>query len=543
MLPITKKQAQKAAEWMKSHYKDAMTEAVAGTVFSIDHICGIACQETAFLWINWIDDLSADEVLGRCIGDASGDVPGTHRNPFPKNTAAFRAKFGETLTEMLIHEANLTRDLRGMNPREWVYKGYGIYQYDLQHILTDEDFFAGRGWYHYSQCIAKVMSELKSKFAIHKDIWKAIRGYNGSGEKATQYANNVTLFTQFSSEVSVTATPVPVATAPASAPASTASAAAPPATSPAEPAAAHPKLREIIASHSEVNLRDLALNTVLAGEVQTRLIKLGCLDPPADGDFGPVSNLVLSEFAKQAGLTLDETLNAELAEALLENSEDTFLPLTLGDDFASRILKYMKLRNYWIAKLPGFLNIVYVEGADADGTPNDDRFNKFNDRRIVIAIESGKPVIKLNVLATTEPGKFYTENPENEGGAARIAFNQYKSWRVGTHKAGRPSAHEALVQVADVAVHRDKNKDGFRSGDVIDIGSGFGINQHSGHDQDLNNIGKASAGCLVSQGSKAHRDFMALIKTDPRYAKASHGYRFMSTIIAGDLLAKEKFGE
>jgi hypothetical protein len=155
----------------------------------------------------------------------------------------------------------------------------------------------------------------------------------------------------------------------------------------------------------------------------------------------------------------------------------------------------------------------------------------------VIAIEGGKPVIKMNVLATTEPGRFYTENPENPGGAARIAFNQYKSWRVGTHKAGKPSAHEALVQVADIAVHRDKNKDGKRTGDAIDIGSAFGINQHSGHNQDPNNIGKASAGCLVSQSDLDHKHFMALVKTDPRYG-ANHGYRFMSTVIAGDDLKK-----
>lgn len=530
---------------MKSHYKDAMTEAVSGTTFSIDHICGIACQETAFLWVNWIDDMSPDEVLGRCIGDASGDYPGTHRNPFPKNTAAFRLKYGEDLTAMLIDEANKTRAVRGMNPREWVYKGYGIYQYDLQHIMTDEDFFSGRGWYHYAQCIAKVMSELKSKFAIHKEIWKTIKSYNGSGEKATQYANNVLQFTQYSSEVTVHAAPPPSVSPPASTdataapPATTSPATAPPAAPSAEPASANPKLREIIANNLVINLKDLALNRVLAGEVQNRLIKLGCLDPPADGDFGPVSNLVLSEFAKQVGIEPGDTFGAALAAELLDRSEDTFLPLTLGNDFASRIVKYMKLRNYWVAKLPGFLNIVYIEGANEDGTPNDDRFNRFNDRRIVFTIENGKPVIKMNVLATTEPGRFYTLNPENPGGAARIAFNQYKSWRVGTHKAGRPSAHEALVQVADIAVHRDKNKDGFRSGDVIDVGSGFGINQHSGHNQDVNNIGLASAGCLVSQAHNAHKDFMKLIKTDPRYAKASHGYKYMSTIIAGDILARD----
>jgi hypothetical protein len=301
------------------------------------------------------------------------------------------------------------------------------------------------------------------------------------------------------------------------------------------------KLQEIIANNSSFKLNDLALDRVLAGEIQTRLIKLGCLDPPADGDFGTVSKFVLGVYAKQAGVAFDETIDTHLAQSLLDNSENTFIPLTLGNDFASRIVKYMQLRNYWIARLPGFLNIVYVEGANADGKPNADEFNKFNDRRIVISIEGGKPTIKLNVLATTEPGKFFTEHPMNAGGAARIAFSQYKAWRVGVHRAGKPSAHEALVQVGEISVHRDLNQDGKRTGDKIDVGSGFAINQHSGHNADANNINKASAGCLVGRSHDEHKEFMKLVKTDPRFKKANNGYMYISTVIAGDDL-KNKIG-
>ena len=294
------------------------------------------------------------------------------------------------------------------------------------------------------------------------------------------------------------------------------------------------KLQELVANSSGISLRNAALDRVLIGDIQTRLIKIGCLDPPADGDFGPVSRLVLKLYADQVGIQLDETITAPLAESLLQHSEDTFIPLTLGNDFASRIVKYMQLRNFWFARLPDFLTIVYVEGADENGKPNADEFNKFNDRRIVLTIDKGKPKILLNVLGTTEPGKFYTEHPENPEGAARIAFGQYKSWRVGIHKMGKPTAHEALVQVANLTVFRDLNEDGKRIGDSIDVGSGFGINQHSGHNADPNNIGKASAGCLVSRTTDDHKLFMKLVKTDPRFKKASNGYRYMSTIIAGD---------
>ena len=301
------------------------------------------------------------------------------------------------------------------------------------------------------------------------------------------------------------------------------------------------KLQEIIANNSSVLVNDLALDVVLAGEIQTRLISLGCLDPPADGDFGTVSKFVLGEFARQAGINYQEVVDKPLAESLLDNSATSFIPLALGNDFGSRIVKYMQLRNYWIARLPGFLNIVYVEGADADGSPNADKSNIFNDRRIVFAIAGGKPEIKFNVLATTEPGKFYTEHPLNAGGAARIAFNQYKAWRVGIHHATSPSRHEALVQVGIISVHRDLNKDGKRIGDAIDVGSGFAINQHSGHNADANNIGKASAGCLVGRSHDEHKEFMKLVKTDPRFKKALNGYKYISTVIAGDDL-KDKIG-
>ena len=301
------------------------------------------------------------------------------------------------------------------------------------------------------------------------------------------------------------------------------------------------KLQEIIANNSSVLVNDLAFDSVLAGEIQTRLISLGCLDPPADGDFGTVSKFVLGEFARQAGINYQEVVDKPLAESLLDNSATSFIPLALGNDFGSRIVKYMQLRNYWIARLPGFLNIVYVEGADADGSPNADKSNIFNDRRIVFAIAGGKPEIKFNVLATTEPGKFYTEHPLNAGGAARIAFNQYKAWRVGIHHAASPSRHEALVQVGIISVHRDLNKDGKRIGDAIDVGSGFAINQHSGHNADANNIGKASAGCLVGRSHDEHKEFMKLVKTDPRFKKALNGYKYISTVIAGDDL-KDKIG-
>jgi hypothetical protein len=122
----------------------------------------------------------------------------------------------------------------------------------------------------------------------------------------------------------------------------------------------------------------------------------------------------------------------------------------------------------------------------------------------------------------------------NPKGAARIKFGQYKAWRVGIHYGGGSEPHEALVQEAPITVHRDFNKDLFRTGDKLDTGL-FDINQHWGYDMPRNNISFASAGCLVGRTREGHRQFMKLIKQDKRY-QLNKNYLFVTTIIPGDEL-------
>ena len=299
------------------------------------------------------------------------------------------------------------------------------------------------------------------------------------------------------------------------------------------------KLPEIIANDLEFEIKSLTEDIQLTNDIQQRLISLGILDPPADGDFGQVSKLALQQFAKKVNIQLGETINADLAQALIESNTDTFLPLDLSTNFESRIIKYMQLKKYWFARLPGYFNIVYVEGANKDGSINNDEPDIFNDRRIVIEFEDGKPKFRGNFQATTEPGKPFTINPVNPKGAARIAFDQFKAWRVGFHHGlSGTDNHEALVQVDKVTVHRDLDKNFVRTGDKTDVGSSFGINQHAGHKASGDKIGKSSAGCLVGNTDVDHKEFMKIIKADLRFKKASQGYKFITTVIAGDDLKK-----
>ncbi|MCK6691910.1 MAG: peptidoglycan-binding protein [Thermoanaerobaculia bacterium] len=322
-------------------------------------------------------------------------------------------------------------------------------------------------------------------------------------------------------------------------------------------------IQQLIDRGQNISISDLGqpANAPLTVEIQTQLCVLGLLDPIIDGNetmpFWPVRladgqltldtrNAIIA-FHRHANLPyVDNLLTPEVLQALNTATPARFLPIQLdnqpADDqatrLAKRILRYMHFKGYWIARAPNMYNIVYVEGIDPDGRPNKDRFNEWNDRRMVIRIApGGRPEMIVNDQATTEPGRFYTLNPLNRLGAARIAFGQYKAWVDGVHKGNQP----ALVQVGPVRLHRDRNKDGFRgTADPIDIGSVFGINQHStGRDITPAFVDKFSAGCLVGRRYRWHLSFMHIIRQDFRYVM-NKAYVFMTTVVNGDELMREE---
>ncbi len=322
-------------------------------------------------------------------------------------------------------------------------------------------------------------------------------------------------------------------------------------------------LQQLLERGQNISINDLGLpvNRPLLVEIQTQLCQYGLLDPIAGGNtttpFRPVNQAsgeltldtrnALIAFHRWANLPYVDNLLMPPALAILNGvPADRFLPVQLNNEpsddtqtrFAKRILRYMVKKGYWIARAPNMFNIVYVEGVDTDGRPNDDRANEWNDRRIVIQISAGgRPVMLVNDQATTEPGRYYTQNPLNPLGAARIAFGQYKAWVDGMHKGRQP----ALVQVGPVRLHRDRNKDGKRSAsDPIDIGSSYGINQHSTSTEfDPAFVDKFSAGCMVGRRYRWHLSFMMIVRQDFRYV-LNKGYVFMSAFIDGDDLAREE---
>ncbi|MGB7976613.1 MAG: peptidoglycan-binding domain-containing protein [Roseiarcus sp.] len=265
-------------------------------------------------------------------------------------------------------------------------------------------------------------------------------------------------------------------------------------------------------------------------ETQQILSNLGYLDPPPDGFMGPTTRWAITEFCKLNGLSATDGFTKDIAAALL--SPHQLLPeIRACGQWIDRIIAYMQTKNYFICRHPDCKNIVYVEGVDADGNLDPQTSNVFEDLRVVFSIgPDGKPLIQP-WIATTAPGKPYVMNPMNPKGAARIALGQYKSWAVGTHVgASGTDPHEALIQCAPIDIYRDSKRDFKREGPIF---TGiFGINQHWGYDQPKDDVGTASAGCLVGEKRDGHRAFMAVIKSDPRF-RANNGYKFMAAVVPG----------
>ncbi len=315
-------------------------------------------------------------------------------------------------------------------------------------------------------------------------------------------------------------------------------------------------LQQLIDRGTDTTVSNLNLpeNRPAALEIQTRLCDLGLLDPEfdgsvakpfgpgqkADGAFGPNSLSAIFEFTRLAGIPyyFNGQIRQEWLQMLASATSLFFSPLILHpllDDspstlLAKRVLRYMDSKNYWIARSPNMYNIVYVEGMNAEGTSFFDAANLWNDRRMVIRIRpGGNPEMVHNFDATTEPGIPVRARPHALG-IARIAFGQYKSWKVGLHK----NKQVALKQSSEVRIHRDKDKNGIRTGDKIFVGTDFGINQHS-TTVNTPKVGDWSAGCLVGREWGEHLAFLSTVKSDVRYTQNAN-YEFVTAVLPGDEL-------
>ena len=167
---------------------------------------------------------------------------------------------------------------------------------------------------------------------------------------------------------------------------------------------------------------------------------------------------------------------------------------------------------------PYELNIVGIRSKET-------RANKFDDE-IHVFYKSEKNRWNYHLYkATTDPGTFWLKNPAYPQGTAILKEGQYvNSYSVGLHQG----KYEALVQVKDVLVMRDYDRNAildFKNGEVE---SASGINIHFASSNGKTKlIDKYSAGCQVFQQAAEFAEFMEMCGKH----RSLYGNKFTYTLI------------
>lgn len=118
---------------------------------------------------------------------------------------------------------------------------------------------------------------------------------------------------------------------------------------------------------------------------------------------------------------------------------------------------------------------------------------------------------------TTDPGKYYQDNPMNVKGCAHIASNMFfdKCYMIGNHGSGA-FKHEAFVQVRPMIVVRAKSIIDYLDGKTeVDNGI-FATNFHSSPTH-YEKVGRTSAGCTVVEWMKDLVHILDMFRTTDEY--------------------------
>lgn len=154
--------------------------------------------------------------------------------------------------------------------------------------------------------------------------------------------------------------------------------------------------------------------------------------------------------------------------------------------------------------LQGWSNKINIIGIRNDTNQDEDIFND------TILLVSGENIYSFE--ATTDPGKYWTDNAKKEWNVAGVA-HMMEGWYPNTYKIGIHMKEEALVQYGNaVTVWRDVDKDFDFDPEIDTVQTGyFGINIHYTKG-DPKYIGKWSAGCQVIHYREDWETFLSMVK-------------------------------
>ena len=161
------------------------------------------------------------------------------------------------------------------------------------------------------------------------------------------------------------------------------------------------------------------------------------------------------------------------------------------------------------------VNIVCIRN-DVDPEPN-----AFDDA-ITITYRLQNTWISFWYPATTDPGRYWLLNPMRTDGTAILKPGQYR----GSHQLGLHKGKPALVQVGELEIYRDNDRDE----NLTPVGKttkGFyGINVHRAG-RDSYQVDKWSAGCMVFKSSYHIEDFLTICE----HSAELYGDTFSLTLV------------
>jgi hypothetical protein len=161
--------------------------------------------------------------------------------------------------------------------------------------------------------------------------------------------------------------------------------------------------------------------------------------------------------------------------------------------------------------------------------------DKFVDK--ILIVDTAAPTEKVaSYQITTCPSVIYYGDAKRAISKDGVAIVQpgVTKYAIGTHRKGKPGAHEALVQAGEMSIERYKNGstsiETYKPGSP-DKGSDYGINIHKSSQQRGVCVGPWSAGCQVFADSTDFSNFMAKMK-----GATSNNNSFLYALIENDVL-------
>lgn len=151
--------------------------------------------------------------------------------------------------------------------------------------------------------------------------------------------------------------------------------------------------------------------------------------------------------------------------------------------------------------------------------------NRFDDVIYCVYKDEKDEWVEKSWPCTTEPGKYWLENPTNVNGTAVLVPGQYRGvWKIDRHQG----KYDALCQRnGPVKTYRDSNKDDIIDCDVESITEGYyGINIHKAGKASTQ-IDRWSAGCQVFANTSDFAEFMGICYK----AREAWGNSFSYTLI------------